>query len=831
MARKYTLQKKSGVTPDPTILDSLNPVQREAAEHVEGPLLILAGAGSGKTRVITHRIAHLIRNEGVGPDQILAVTFTNKASQEMRERVDELLGEENRDVAWRVTISTFHALCARLLRRHADKLGLDRQFAIYDDSDQNSLIKRVLGEGDNKVDRGEVRRLRDFVESMKNAGRTPTQAHEVAHSAQAEENVLFYEAYQKALRDSNCVDFGDLILGVLEIFRANPKLAKSYSEQWQYVMVDEFQDTNPAQYELLQHLTCAHRNLAVVGDDDQSIYRWRGATVGNILGFDSDYEQTKVVKLEQNYRSTQMILDAANDLIQRNQTRHPKRLWTEQAGGEPITCFTATDEREEASWVATRIEELRADGLDYPDMAIFYRTNAQARAFEEQLRFAGTPYQIIGGISFYARAEIKDLLGYVKVALNPANEVDLLRVLNTPTRGIGQSTIDKLRVAAALPQIGSLWGAIEWLVKDADETTDQTPPGWLPGIDAPLQIDPELEELRSLRGRPTNGLRSFHDIITNLRDELVDAENRLAPIVMRLIDTIDYRSYLEKSEPERVEDKMRNLHELVNAIDDFQTDSGTDDGPIEQLRQFLDRSALIAQADAIDESLGAVTLMTVHSSKGLEFEAVFLAGMEDEVFPSLREEDDQELEEERRLAYVAITRAKRRLFLSNALRRRIFGQYRDMTASRFLADIDQERIVVDPRSARHARTSTNYRQPWKSGRRSEVNIGRGTAEWDYDQSPPMQMGAVARAKRELEATKKQFDEFSQLPTYEEFGAQPAAAAAGAGKELVGAVCSHTQFGMGKIKAVSGTGDMATLTVRFTNGAEKKIKRKWVKVMG
>jgi DNA helicase-2/ATP-dependent DNA helicase PcrA len=834
MAKRYVL-KKPEETRDPSILDALNDEQRKAAEHVDGPLLILAGAGSGKTRVVTHRIAHMVRNEGVSPDEILAVTFTNKAAGEMRERVDELLGAEYSDEAWRVTISTFHSLGARLLRRHADRLGLDRRFIIYDQDDQTALIKKVLVDNDRDKDRKEVRRLRNFIESMKNAGRTPEQAHEVAYSASVEEDVWFYEMYQQELRSANCVDFGDLILGVLEMFRDDPELAKSYSEQWRYVMVDEFQDTNPAQYELLEHLTVAHDNLCVVGDDDQAIYRWRGATVRNILDFDEDFPETEVVKLEQNYRSTQVILDAANDVIQHNEGRRQKRLWTEHAGGDPITCFSATDDREEAIWVAQRIEELHTDGIEYRDMAIFYRTNAQGRAFEEQLRFVGVPYQIVGGLSFYAREEVKDILAYLKVALNPSNEVDLLRVLNKPRRGIGSTTEEKLRVAAALPQIGSIWRAIEWTVEreETETTDDEPPPGWLPGLEHSV-IDPELQELQDLRTQTKNGVKKFHDIIAGLRRELQD-EPRLAPTVMRLLETLEFRSWLEKDSPERAEDKQRNLHELVNAIDEFEKDGPEEFGsPIDVLRAFLDRSALLASTDTIDEEIGAVTLMTVHSSKGLEFDTVFLAGMEDEIFPSLREETEEELEEERRLAYVAITRAKRKLYVSYAQRRRIWGQYRNTTVSQFLEDIDPQRLQLDPRSAGklpRSQRGGGRRDHSKSWRRG--NIGRDTSAWDFDQSADMTRGSIAKA-RKASRQKPAFDEYSQLTEWDDDGEWAPDTTRQVTKgdgELVGSICSHSKLGVGEIIAVSGVGDMATLTIRFPGNEEKKIKRKFVKILG
>ena len=408
-------------------LHGLNPPQRQAATHTQGPLLILAGAGSGKTRVITHRAAYLIDQGLAHPEQILAVTFTNKAAAEMRERVDRLLVEIGRpEASGQVTISTFHALGARLLRRHANLLGLKWSFQIYDDGDQQRLIRELLTLQDKPKDAAAIRAMRGYIERMKNRGYSPAKAHEVAFRGEDEEAAFFYESYQEALRQANCLDFGDLILGVLEIFRAHPALATSYSKQWRYIMVDEFQDTNPAQSELLTHLTLAHNNLVVVGDDDQAIYRWRGATIANILGFEKDYKDALVVKLEQNYRSTQAILTAADQVIRHNPSRREKTLWTQTEGGAPVVMFTAQSEREEAQYVADKISRMTASQKErtWQDFAIFFRTNAQARSFEEQLRFSGIPYQIVGGTSFYQREEIKDLLAYLKVALNPGNAVD-----------------------------------------------------------------------------------------------------------------------------------------------------------------------------------------------------------------------------------------------------------------------------------------------------------------------------------------------------------------------------------------------------------------------
>lgn len=854
MARRFKLKSADDRAPEESrLLEGLNPEQREAASHVDGPLLILAGAGSGKTRVMTHRIAYLVRDCGVFPEQILAMTFTNKAAGEMRERVDTLMGDDHADEAARITISTFHSLGARLIRRHSRRLGLTPGFVIYDQDDQNALVKRVMEEEDLGKDRSEARRLRGFIESMKNRGLTPAGAHEHAFDRNAEDDVFFYERYQEELRSANCVDFGDLILGMLEIFRDDPELARGYSMQWRYVMVDEFQDTNPSQYELLQHFTSYHDNLAVVGDDDQAIYRWRGATVANILGFEDDFPDAKVVKLEQNYRSTQRILDAANDVIRHNSRRRDKKLWTDEGEGPAITVFTANDDREEAEWVARRIGALGREGKDWGDIAVFYRTNAQGRAFEEQLRFHGIPYQLVGGLSFYARAEIKDVLAYLKVALNPENEVDLSRIINTPSRGIGKGTMEKLRVAAALPHVGSVWNAVRYASGDRDEGADG---GFLPGMGPPSGMqDPELADLENLVGRPASGVVEFVELLGAIRDDLVH-HSSLAEVVRTLIERIDYMDYLESSDPERAEDKTQNVAELVNAIEEFERDfdvyslpdGGDDEGlsdalSVRKLRAFLDRSALLATTDLMDDRRGAVTLMTVHGSKGLEFDSVFLVGMEDELFPSLREHTPEEEEEERRLAYVAITRAESKLHISNAKRRRVYGQFRNTRPSRFLLDIDPGRLEISPESSSkeldYAARGTGTAPPWTQGKGKGFSFfGKGgdRSEWEYDQSPEMVKGSVEKGRKKL-ARAPQWDEFSQISEWEvneasrteevEWSPPPEPRADG---DLMGATVSHSRFGVGEVRGVSGSGDKSILTIYFPKEGLKKIMRKFVKVL-
>ncbi len=786
------------------LLENLNPVQAEAASLVDGPLLILAGAGSGKTRVMTHRIAYLIRECGVWPEQILAMTFTNKACAEMRERVDEILGDDGLDEARRVTISTFHSLGARLLRIYARDLGLSSDFVIYDDVDQMALIKRLMEDDDRDKDRSEARRLRGFIERMKNRGLTPEQAHEEVYDSNTENDVHFYELYQSALREANCVDFGDLLLGLLQVLRNDPKTAKSLSNQYRYVMVDEFQDTNPAQYELLKHLTREHNNLAVVGDDDQAIYRWRGATVANILGFEKDFPNARVVKLEQNYRSTQTILDAANDVIELNTQRRPKKLWTDNVGGEKIRCFTASDDREEAAYVAREITAYSAESVPFGEMAVFYRTNAQGRAFEEQLRFAQIPYRVVGGTSFYAREEIKDVLAYLKVALNPRNEVDLLRVLNKPTRGVGKTSIDRLRIAGAST---SIWSAIEAVAHGGQ------------------QQSLEFLEAAKLRGKSKTGVVDFYEVVREVQ-AMLDEGQELAVVVSELLDRIHYLDWLQSHDAERAEDRTRNVGELVNAIMEFERESDLEG--LDVLRAFLDRSSLVQATD--DLGSGAVTLMTVHGSKGLEFDVVFLAGMEDEIFPSVRTEDPEELDEERRLAYVAITRARKELVITNAKRRRIFGQYRPTTPSRFVLDIDPERLHVD--SASTSSHVDYVRGAGSYGFRRQL-MSPDNSMWDYDQTTPMTRGAVRRAIQ----SQKNVDEFSQVapdadePVFDVSAWDQEPEPSHSGDDgLHGRTVSHATFGEGKIMKVSGTGPKAVLTIQFPGTGEKRVVRKYVKVL-
>lgn len=818
----------------PDWLKNLNPPQRAAVQHRDGPLLVLAGAGSGKTRVLTRRVAHLIEVHGVEAASIVAVTFTNRAADEMRRRVDKLIDDD--EAAGQVVISTFHSLGARLLRRHAPTAGLDWNFSIYDDSDQKRLIADVLERLNKDTRRRSIRRHRSYIDTCKNRGQTPREAIEAAFDARAEEQAQFYDNYQSALRDAGAVDFGDLILEPLRMFRDNPQFAEQLAQRWKYLLVDEFQDTNPAQYQMLQHLCGIHDNLAVVGDDDQSIYRWRGADPDHILNFEEAFEGVEVIKLEQNYRSTGRILDAANDVIAENTRRHSKKLWTDRPDGEPIRVFTGRDDREEANWVAETIfDELRR-GADPEDFAIFYRINAQGRLFEEQLRQYGVDYRVVGGLSFYDRKEIKDVLAYLRAALNPCDDVATTRIINTPRRGIGAKTLEKLDAALRVDGIDDLQQA-------AAVAAEQ------PDLFSIHPADPDqraaVEQLQSLRGPQKSGLSTFRQLLEQTRDDLMHFDS-IADVVKRLLERIDYTAYIKKSEPDDAEERLRNVGELINALEEFEEDDTTPrlvqrvreaipadvQDPLVcseaslRLRAFLDRSALVRQSDEPDA--GAVTLMTIHSAKGLEFDTVFVVGMEEQHFPMLPDggEDPEELAEERRLAYVAITRAKNRLILTNARRRRVYGKYRDTEPSRFLLDIDPRRLRLDPKSSA---TSIDYAAARRtdSGERHSRHSTRSsnTSSWSFDQS------------NTTGTTGGDFDEFNQAPP--DWHADANAATPGATQSandaettqsLVGATVSHSRFGVGEVCEVSGQGDRARLTVEFPAIGRKTVMRKFLKVL-
>ena len=657
-------------------LDKLNPEQREAVLHRDGALLILAGAGSGKTRVITYRIAYLIGDGHAKPDEVLAVTFTNKAAQEMRERVEALIGDE----AGGVWLSTFHSLCARLLRREAPKIGLSRDFVIYDSSDQVAVVKqaqRELGIDDKLVP---PRMALSRISQAKNRMEGPDTLRG-KWNLRDEQIAKIYEKYLTTLKDCNALDFDDLLLKTVELFESSEPTRNYYAGKFRFVMVDEYQDTNRPQYLLIKRLSEQYRNLAVVGDPDQSIYKWRGADLKNILDFEHDFPEAAVVKLEQNYRSTQVILDAATAVISQNRNRKDKRLWTDQKGGARIVYFRGNDELEEADFITRSIKQARSADFDSM-VAILYRTNAQSRAIEDSLMRESIPYKIIGGVRFYERKEIKDALAYLKLIINPHDDVSLRRVINVPARGIGKGVMDSLQAISP-----------EDVVADA-------PPLLAAGLQETISVRSmwarvlyAVDEAR-LGNRAITALRTFRDLIANLADAA--RQDTVSILIGKMLDRSGYLNDLRDENSEEANERIENLMELVSAARDFETHEAEP-----TLGGFVDRLSLLSEVDEESGKRDAkVWMMTMHAAKGLEFPMVIIAGLEEGLFPHSRSaEDDDELEEERRLCYVGMTRARRQLLLTGAARRRVFGEYQSCEPSRFLDEIPatlMERITAAP---------------------------------------------------------------------------------------------------------------------------------------
>jgi len=630
-------------------LSALNPPQREAVLYTEGPLLILAGAGSGKTRVITHRIAYLIGALQVRPSSVLAVTFTNKAAGEMQERVARLLGRE----ALGVWVGTFHATCVKILRKHAAHLGLRSSFLIYDESDQLALIRECLKELDLSERAMHPRAAQGRVSRAKNDCLTPAEFAAQAADYLDERVAKVYYRYQAALQRNGALDFDDLLMETVRLFVERPPVLQAYQELWRYIMVDEYQDTNYAQYRLIRLLAERHQNVAVVGDDDQSIYRWRGANLANILDFERDYPSCRVIRLEQNYRSTQSILEAASSVIVRNLGRKDKRLWTENEAGEPVGLYHARDEEEEAACVVGTIRRLAVgEGYTLDDFAVFYRVNAQSRVLEDALRRAVMPYLIVGGLRFYERKEIRDLLAYLRLIVNPGDSLSFLRVVNVPPRGIGRATLDRLSELAAARGL-SLWEVCQVV---------------------------ETEGL--LPARQQKALREFQALVQRFAARL--EETPVPDLVADLLRETGYLAQLEEEGSPEASSRVENLRELVSAAQDFVRRSED-----RSLHAFLDMVALLTDMDeGMTDAQGKVTLMTLHMAKGLEYPVVFITGMEEGVFPHGRAyTDPEELEEERRLCYVGMTRAKQRLILTAAQRRRLYGGENFNLPSRFLEEI------------------------------------------------------------------------------------------------------------------------------------------------
>ena len=743
-------------------LDGLNPQQRKAAETLEGPVLILAGAGSGKTRALTYRVANLV-DHGVAPWNILAITFTNKAAKEMRERVNALVGEKSADI-W---VSTFHSMCARILRRDIEKLGYTRSFTIYDDDDQSAVLKEIIKQKniDDKI--LSVRELKSKLGDAKNKLLSPdewfAQSEKDFHCQQIHD---VYSAYELRLRSSNALDFDDLLVRTLELMADHPPVLESYRERFRYVHVDEYQDTNLAQYTLVKLLTQKSRNLCVVGDDDQSIYGWRGADVRNILDFEKDFPDATVIKLEQNYRSTSNILDAANQVIAHNEGRMEKTLWTELPAGEPIRLFCAGDEREEAAWVCDRMQQMNLQGKNYGDMAILYRSNAQSRVLEEMLVRAGIPYRIYGGLRFYDRKEVKDIVAYLRCIVNPSDDVSLKRIINQPKRSIGDSTIAELVRYAAEKEM-PLYSALA----DVPET---------------------------LSARPRKCVHEFGELMNEL--VLSREDMKLSEYVQYLIDKTGLKTQYERDLSDEGKARMENIEEFLGAVTEYEQAA---DEPT--LEDYLENVALISDLDNADFQSKAVTLMTVHSAKGLEFPIVFMSGLEEGIFPNGRSiQDDKKLEEERRLCYVAITRAREELYISYATQRMLYNQVNYNAPSRFLKEIP-ERLIDDAWISKREKSfpgvTSSYQHPTpkRSPRfRSEsagTGIGAGQSALGV---PGVQKGFTPSAAAEV------------------------AASALANLFQTGDRVLHRKFGEGNVVEITGSGADARICIEFAAYGQKEF---------
>ncbi len=636
-----------------SVLEILNDKQKEAAGQLEGPVLILAGAGSGKTRVLTNRTAYMIDEAGISPWNILAITFTNKAADEMRERIDRLVGQGCESI-W---VATFHSTCVRILRRHIDLLGFDNNFTIYDTDDSKSVIKEILKRREVDSKQYPDKRFLNWISSCKNELSSPEDEMEEALGDYTDElYAKVYKDYQDALRKNNALDFDDLIMKTVELFKAFPEVLENYQNRFLYIMVDEYQDTNTAQFELIRLLADKNKNICVVGDDDQSIYKFRGANIRNILDFEKVYPNAKVIKLEQNYRSTQTILDAANSVISNNSSRKPKSLWTDRGEGEKIRFINTDTAYEEAETIVDMIcREKRAGKCEYRDNAILYRTNAQSRILEEKCIMAGIPYSVVGGVNFYSRKEIKDILAYLKTIDNGKDDLAVRRIINVPKRGIGATTIGKL----------------------ADYGTEHG----LNFYDCCIRAEEILGH-----GKAADKISEFVSLIGLFKSKLEFIT--IEQLINDIVDRTDYEEMLTESDPDDAAERMENIGELINKAVSFeeQTDEPT-------LSQFLEEVALVADIDNVDENADKVMLMTLHSAKGLEFPNVYLAGMEDGLFPgfmSICSDDETEIEEERRLCYVGITRAMNRLTISAARSRMIRGETQYNAVSRFVKEIPDE---------------------------------------------------------------------------------------------------------------------------------------------
>ncbi len=739
------------------LLQGMNDKQAEAVLTTEGPLLVMAGAGSGKTRVLTHRVAYLIEEQGVNPWNILAITFTNKAAREMQERVGKLLGESARDI-W---VSTFHALCVRILRRDIDKLGYNRAFTIADTSEQRTLMKRICSELNVDTKKYDPRAILSAISNAKNAMQTATDYAALNSHANNPLNQIVakaYVLYQKELENSQALDFDDLIMKTIELFEKDPETLEYYQNKFHYIHVDEYQDTNDAQYQLVTLLAAKYKNLCVVGDADQSIYGWRGANMNNILNFERDYPEAHTVMLEQNYRSTQTILKAANEVIANNLVRKEKNLWTENGTGDKISYYRAQNEHDESQFVVSKIQaEISEHGYHYNDFAVLYRTNAQSRMIEETFMKSTVPYTMVGGHKFYDRKEIRGILAYLTLIVNPRDAMSFERVVNTPKRGIGPGSVDKLR------QFANENG---WSLLEAAQNVTLAN-----AISA--RIRAKIEDFGRLMADLTK--ETDYLTITELTDEILTKSG--------------YLQMLKAENDLQAQTRQENLEEFKSVTQEYDQKHGEDEGDNRQkLMNFLSDLALVSDQDDVDEEAPKVTLMTLHAAKGLEFPVIFLVGMEEGIFPLYRSlSNEKELEEERRLAYVGITRAKRKLYLTNAYSRMLYGRVQRNQPSQFVEEINDDLIKFENADS--------------SGKAKSMNtpFAKAAAQATTFTAQRRAHGLKHSAKQESTGT-------------------------GADKKAwkVGDKVQHKKWGQGMVVSVNGSGNDMELDIAFPNEGVKRL---------
>ena len=736
------------------IIEKLNPAQREAVENTEGPVLILAGAGSGKTRVLTTRIGYLMEDKNVKAENILAITFTNKAANEMRERVEETLEGTDTKEMW---ITTFHSCCVRILRKSINKIGYNRSFVIYDSPDQITLIKDCMRELNISDKAFDPKYVLSCISNAKDKLYSPKKYMKLNEGDISKTKIgEIYALYQDRLKRNSALDFDDLIMKTVELFNECPDVLDFYRNKFRYIMVDEYQDTSKAQYELIKLLAKQHQNICVVGDDDQSIYGWRGADIRNILEFERDYDNVKIVKLEQNYRSTQVILDAANHVIANNTERKRKRLWSDKKEGQLIKIQLAENEIEEGDFISNTINYMRRyEDRQYKDFAVLYRANAQARSVEDALNRAGIPYNIYGGIKFYERKEIKDIIAYLRVIQNPQDDISLKRIINVPRRGIGLRTIEKIEDRASLKE-----ESIYSVLIDIEDNSDIS-----------RKARASISEFVDLMST----LRSFTEVYT------------VSQVIEKVLDVTGYKDELLKEKNNEGEDRLENLQELISVALEFESQSED-----KSLETFLTNIALNAEPDSEEETEDRVSLMTIHSSKGLEFPVVFLAGMEERIFPiarAIQSMKDSDIEEERRLCYVGITRAKEELFLTLTRKRTLYGRTNPSIASRFIEELPTECIE-----------RLNKEQKELSFSKANYNIlDKYTQKYKMNNMNRMQAAKKANATIKSSSNESNIDNLK-----------------------LGAKVHHPKFGLGTVVALKGP----DVTIAFDNQGIKTINKEY-----